>query len=96
MSPFLAHPDGTEVAVWVVPGASKTEVVGLYDGVLRVRVAAPPEGGKANKAVVRLLAKKTGARVRLISGGASRRKRLLIEEISPGETEGILLGDGGA
>jgi len=96
VSPFHAHPEGTEVVVWVVPGASRTEVAGLHDGALRVRVAAPPEGGKANKAVVRLISAKTGGRVRLLSGTASRRKRLLIEGKTPREAAGSLLSGAGS
>jgi len=65
--------------VWVVPGASRTEITGLHDGALRIRVVAPPEGGKANKVVVAMLATTTGAPARLLSGGASRRKRILLE-----------------
>jgi len=95
MSPFRAHPEGTEVAVWVVPGASRTEVAGLHDGALRVRVAAPPESGKANKAVVRLITEKTGVKVRLTFGTASRRKRLLIEGRTPREAARSLLGGAG-
>ncbi|NOX22165.1 MAG: DUF167 domain-containing protein, partial [Actinobacteria bacterium] len=47
--------DGVVVDVWVVPGASRTEIVGAHDGALRIRVAAPPEGGKANRAVRKAL-----------------------------------------
>jgi uncharacterized protein len=79
VGPLKAHPEGTEVDVWVVPGASRSEITGMHGEVLRVRVAAPPEGGKANKAVEALLSEATGARVRLVSGASSRRKRLLVE-----------------
>ena len=50
-----SHPDGATVEVWAVPGASKTEISGLHDGALRVRLATPAEGGKANRALERLL-----------------------------------------
>jgi hypothetical protein len=73
------HPEGVLVETWVVPGASRTEVVGIHDGALRLRVAAPPEGGKANEAAARLLGKVFGgARVELISGASSRRKRFVV------------------
>jgi len=90
MGPFKAHPEGTEVLVWVVPGASRTEITGLHDGAVRIRVAAPPEGGKANKAVVAKLAAATGAPARLLSGGASRLKRIILEGLTEEQTRAAL------
>ena len=71
---------GVTVRVWVVPGASRTEVVGLHGDTLKVRVTAPAERGKANRAVVRLLADMLApAPVRLVSGGAARTKTIAID-----------------
>ena len=44
-------------AVRIVPRASRSEIAGEYDGALRVRVAAPPVDGAANRGLVRNLAK---------------------------------------
>jgi uncharacterized protein len=44
-------------AVKVSPRASRSEIVGEHDGVLRVRLAAPPVDGAANEELVRMLAK---------------------------------------
>ncbi len=66
-----------QVKVKVVPGATRDEVVGQLGDALKVRVAAPPEGGKANQAVIRLLAGHFGVDrklVRIVSGLASARK----------------------
>ncbi|MEZ5233117.1 MAG: DUF167 domain-containing protein [Acidimicrobiales bacterium] len=66
-----------ELDLWVVPGGSRTGVTGVHDGRLRVAVAAPPEGGKANRAVQRLLAGLTGTSagaVELQRGTTSRAK----------------------
>jgi uncharacterized protein len=90
MSVLKPHSEGTEVLVWVVPGASKNEIVGLHGGSLRVRVAAPPEGGRANKAVERILTTATGARVRLLSGMTARKKRVLVEGLSVADVKAAL------
>ena len=63
--------------VKVVPGASRTEIVGRLGEALKVRVAAPPEGGQANREVVALLAAKVGlplAAVSVVSGLTSASK----------------------
>ncbi len=72
-----SHPDGAMLTVWVVPGARRTEVVGFHGEALRVRVAASPEKGMANKAVIALLETALGMRLRLVGGAGSRRKRLV-------------------
>jgi uncharacterized protein len=71
--------DGDDVLVWVkaVPGASRDEIAGVLGGRLKVRVAAPPEGGKANKAIAMLLAGAIGVkagRVSVESGQSSAEK----------------------
>ena len=61
----------------VVPGASRSRIVGELDGALKITVSAPPEKGKANKAVVNILAKALGikpAAIRIESGAASQFK----------------------
>jgi uncharacterized protein len=63
--------------VRVVPRASKTESAGEHDGVLRVRVAAPPVEGAANEELTRFLAKRLGVGTRaveIVAGRASKTK----------------------
>jgi len=50
------HEDGALVAVKVVPGASRDKVVGPLGDRLKVQVRQPPEKGKANEALCRVLA----------------------------------------
>ena len=70
------------IALKVQPGARRTEIVGFQDDVLRVRVTAQPERGKANRAVIELLARTLGVPKRNVTiplGAASRSKVALIE-----------------
>lgn len=80
-----AHPElsegreGTLLAVHVQPGAGRTEVVGRHGDALKIRVAAPPNGNRANDAVVELVAKEFALgkdAVSVTSGASSRQKRL--------------------
>ncbi len=86
------HPDGTLVTVWVVPGAKQTEIVGTYGDAVKVRVTVPPEGGKANAAVERLLSDVCGGDARLVRGATSRRKTLLVRGVASSHVEAALLG----
>ncbi len=73
------------MAVWVQPGAKRDEPAGLYQGCLKLRIAAPAVDNKANKAVVRYAAKLLNVRpnqVSLESGHASRRKTLRIDSVA--------------
>ena len=66
------------LVVRVQPGARATEVAGwMADGALKLRVNAPPEGGRANRAVEELLASLLGLKrgqVTVVQGASSRRK----------------------
>lgn len=71
--------------VKVVPGASRDAVAGWLGEALKVRVSAPPERGKANAAVERVVAEALGvpaADVRIVAGGTSPRKVLEISGLS--------------
>jgi uncharacterized protein (TIGR00251 family) len=65
--------------VKAVPSASRTEIVDIKDGRLRIRIAAAPEDGKANAELRSALAKAAGcakSAVELVSGEKSRLKTL--------------------
>ncbi len=76
---FTEVDEGVLLTVWVVPGAGRSEVVGPHGDALKVRVAAPAEGGEANEAMLRLLSGRVGAICRLHRGATSRRKTVLVE-----------------
>ncbi len=81
--------------VKVVPGAARTEVVGRLGAAVKVRVAAPPEGGQANREVCALLADRLGlplAQVTVVSGPASPNKVIGLVGIAETEAKARLLG----
>ena len=67
------------IQIKVVPKASRDEVAGWLGGRLKVRVSAPPERGKANAAVEKLLSEVVGAPARVVAGGASPLKTVEID-----------------
>ncbi len=85
-APFSVARDGLRVCVKVQPGARRTRVDGVVavagGGLaLKVRVTAPPEGGKANAALIALLAREWGlpkAAIELVAGAGARQKRLRV------------------
>jgi uncharacterized protein (TIGR00251 family) len=81
--------------VHVQPGAGRTAVSGRYGDALKVRVAAPPEGGRANAASRSFLADLFGvpeSQVELTSGPSSRSKRFRISGVEAQDVRRILEG----
>ncbi len=63
----------------VQPGASKNQIVGVYEDTLKVRISAPPVQGKANKALIQFLAEQlrvNRSQVEIISGHTTRTKTI--------------------
>ena len=82
------HAEGAILPVRAHPGARRNEIRGGQHGMLRVSVTQAPEKGKANKAMVALLAKQLSLRksqLELISGETSPQKRFLVRDITPEE-----------
>jgi len=80
----------TRVRLRVSPGGARAEVVGRHGAAWKVRVAEAPEGGKANDAVLRLVAETVGVPRRdvvLVSGHAARDKLVSLAGIGVDEAE---------
>ena len=87
----------TRLALRVSPGARTSAVVGRHGEGWKVRVAAPPERGRANEAVVALLAATLGvpaSTISVVSGHGSRDKLVELTGIAPDETERRLAAEG--
>jgi uncharacterized protein (TIGR00251 family) len=84
------HAEGCVLPIRAQPGARKAGVRGEQNGALKAAVTAPPEGGRANRALVEALADALGVKrsqVELIAGHAGRDKRFLIRGVSKAELE---------
>jgi uncharacterized protein len=76
------HMPPVRLEVYIQPRASKTEIAGMHDGVIKIRVAAPAVENAANCALIEFIAQRLGIAkrcVRIVSGSASRRKLLEID-----------------
>jgi uncharacterized protein (TIGR00251 family) len=74
--------------VKVTPGASRTEITGAADGILHVKVAAPPARGRANRELIDFLSRTLGvgrSAVAIVRGQTARRK--IIEVAGMGREE---------
>jgi hypothetical protein len=86
--------DGTVlIRLHVQPKASKSRIVGLHDGCLKLAVAAPPIDGKANAEVVKCLANILGVPVRDVtvkSGAQSRKKLIVVKALDASEVRAVI------
>jgi uncharacterized protein (TIGR00251 family) len=83
----------TRISVRVSPGARRTQVAGRYGDGWKVRVAAPPERGRANEALAEHLAELLGVprrAVRVAAGAASRDKVVEIDGRTAADIERAL------
>jgi uncharacterized protein (TIGR00251 family) len=87
----MAEPT-TRLRVRVSPGARRTEIVGRYGRAWKIRVAAPPDRGRANDAVLRMLAERLGVPVTLVSGHTARDKVVELHGLAPDEADRRLEG----
>jgi uncharacterized protein len=83
----------TRVRLRVAPGARRPGVAGRHGDAWKIRVSEPPEGGRANQAVVRLLAEALNLAdrdVRVVAGHGSRDKVVALDGISSAGAERLL------
>ncbi len=84
---------GITFSVKIVPGSSKTQICGLYEDMLKIKVSAPPEKGKANKELIGFLSKSLGVRKNQISitaGMTNPVKTIHVTRFTAGELADIL------
>jgi uncharacterized protein len=90
---FDTADDGLVLRVHVQPGAGREAVVGIHGDALKVRVVAPPVSGRANTALLSLLARSLGVdgkALEITSGETARAKRVKVTGLEPEELEARL------
>lgn len=93
MITLTQHGEGWVLPVRAQPGARKNGIVGEHDGMLKVAVTAPPEDGRANKALLEVLRKGLGlkrSQIELLQGQRRREKLFLIRGLTRPQLEGSL------
>ena len=83
-----AHAQGVVLLVRAQPGAKRAGLCGEHNGMLKVAVTQVAEKGKANAAIIEVLAERLGLRrsqLQLLSGETSRAKRVLVQGINVAE-----------
>ena len=97
--PFDVRRDGVVVLrLHVQPGARRTAVVGLHGGSVKVAVTAPADRGKANEAVLALVASLfdvAPSAVELVAGASARAKRVAVHDVDVESVRTVLGNVGG-
>jgi uncharacterized protein (TIGR00251 family) len=79
------HSSETRISLHVYPNAPRNQLVGWHDGVLGVKVAAPPVKGQANRELVAFLSRLLGVNkssLAIIRGHTSRNKLIAVRDLS--------------
>ena len=93
MLELTAEKNGVLLGVKAVPGASRTRLLGEWDGRAKIALAAPPEKGKANEALIALLAELLAVRKRdvsVVAGHSSPVKTIRIERVTVDDVRAAL------
>ena len=83
-----------KISLRVCPNGGRNEVVGFTNGILRVKVSAPPIKGKANRELITFLSRLLGVgkgSVNIIKGHTTRNKIVAVDGLSQGEVMNRLL-----
>ncbi|MDO8749542.1 MAG: DUF167 domain-containing protein [Dehalococcoidia bacterium] len=92
--PKKTSPTETRLALHVQPNAKRSEILGLANGVVRVRVAALAKEGRANEALIEFLSSLLGVpktRIRILRGLTARNKVVAVQGLSQEEAMERLL-----
>lgn len=91
---FQQTAEGVIISLYVQPQAAKSEIIGTYNGALKMKIKAPPVDGKANAEIIRYLSEKLGLaknKIEILKGDKSKNKKVLVYNVTLEELR-ILLG----
>ena len=77
--------EGLLISIYVQPGSSKTEIIGMHQNSLKIKLTSPPVEGAANSLLIKFISKELGiakSKIVLKSGEKSRSKRLILKGCS--------------
>jgi len=84
--------EGVVFSIRVIPRSSRSEIAGIQDDALKLKITSPPVEGKANEACIRVLSDLLGVRksqITIVSGHKSRNKRIAVSGIGKENIESI-------
>ena len=90
---FQTTPEGVIISLHVLPNAPKNEVIGEYNGALKIKIKSPPVDGKANAEITAFLANQLALpkkRVEILKGDKSKQKKVLILGLSIAQIRSLL------
>jgi len=90
---FIENDVSVTFSVRVIPRSPKTEIVGEYDGALKIKLKSPPVDGAANNELIRFLSKLLEvpkANIEIVAGETTRSKRIRVSGITSARTSAIL------
>jgi uncharacterized protein len=93
MFPIKESKDGITFNIKVVPRSSRCEFAGIQEGVLRIKITAPPVEGLANEECIRFLSKKLGiakSRIKIVAGLQAKKKVLFISGLNGKDLEALI------
>lgn len=83
--PFIEESgDGALISIVVQPRSSKSEIVGIHDGLLKVKISSPPVDGEANESCIKYfskLLKVPKSDIRIVKGERSKRKKISVSGV---------------
>ena len=97
MLPIKDTKDGAVMSVQVLPHSSRSEIVGIKEDVVKIKLTSPPLDGRANDGCIALVSKAFGIRkgnIEIVTGLKGRKKTILFQETNAKDLELFFTVDG--